>query len=91
MARGSGSRRTERAVGLALHWLGVRSAPWRRFNRRMKQALLATQMKTGTCKGEKGSWRSETDASSRDLGRAGQTALGALMLEVYYRYFGQSR
>ncbi|MCW8133645.1 MAG: terpene cyclase/mutase family protein [Planctomycetota bacterium] len=55
---------------------------WKRWNEAMKKALLDNQRKGGD---ENGSW-DPVGAYSEYWGRVGQTALGALCLEVYYRY-----
>jgi len=72
---------------LGLFQMGVRSEYWRKWNDPLKNTLLATQVKEGTFKENKGSWNYETEAHGKSWGRVGQTALGALMLEVYYRYY----
>lgn len=71
---------------LGLFQMGVRSPYWKRFNPLMKNALLSTQVRSGTPRQNKGSWDPDTDGYGKQWGRVGQTALGALMLEVYYRY-----
>ena len=55
---------------------------WKRWNESMKTALTANQRKDGD---DAGSW-DPVGAYSTEWGRVGQTALGALCLEVYYRY-----
>jgi len=55
---------------------------WKRWNEAMKKALCDNQRKGGD---EDGSW-DPVGAYSDYWGRAGQTALGCLCLEVYYRY-----
>ena len=72
---------------LGMFQLGLRSTYWRKWNEPMKNALVSTQVKVGTFKQNKGSWNPDTDTWGACWGRAGQTALGALMLEVYYRYY----
>ncbi|MBN2490396.1 MAG: VWA domain-containing protein, partial [Planctomycetes bacterium] len=55
---------------------------WQRFNRAMKEVVIATQQTEGS---EKGSWiASGPDAAA--LGPIGTTALLTMCLEVYYRY-----
>ncbi len=55
---------------------------WRRWNEAMTRELLAHQRKDGP---PAGSW--DPDGEWADVGgRVYQTALGALMLEIYYRY-----
>ena len=71
---------------LGLFQMGVKSQYWKVFNEPMKTHLLGTQVKVGTFKEKKGSWNYDGDKFGREWGRVGQTALGALMLEVYYRY-----
>jgi hypothetical protein len=55
---------------------------WKRWNESMKTALVTNQCKQGD---ETGSWNPVGDYSS-EWGRVGETALGCLCLEVYYRY-----
>jgi hypothetical protein len=55
---------------------------WKKWNDGMIAALVANQCKQGD---ESGSWNPVGEFSG-EWGRAGQTALGALCLEVYYRY-----
>ena len=71
---------------LGLFQMGVRSDYWKKFNPVMKSHLLGTQVKQGTFKENNGSWNPESDKYGPSWGRVGQTALGALMLEVYFRY-----
>ncbi len=72
---------------LGLFQIGIRTGYWERWNPAMVRTLLDTQVKTGTFKQNKGSWNYDTDVWGAAWGRVGQTALGALMLEVYYRYY----
>lgn len=62
-------------------------AVWKRWNDAMIKALCENQRKGGD---EDGSW-DPLGAYSGEWGRAGQTALGALCLEVYYRYHRHHR
>ncbi|HYF47777.1 MAG TPA: prenyltransferase/squalene oxidase repeat-containing protein [Planctomycetota bacterium] len=55
---------------------------WKRWNESMKKALVENQCKNGD---DAGSWDPK-GAFASEWGRVGQTALGALCLEVYYRY-----
>jgi hypothetical protein len=55
---------------------------WKKWNEPLKQALTANQSKTGD---DAGSWN-PVGPLGGELGRAGQTALFSLCLEVYYRY-----
>ncbi|MBN2712638.1 MAG: terpene cyclase/mutase family protein [Planctomycetes bacterium] len=71
---------------LGFFQLGIRSNYWKTFNDPMKNSLLTLQVKEGTFEQNKGSWNPEGDSQGEKWGRVGQTALGALMLEVYYRY-----
>ncbi|MCX7935283.1 MAG: hypothetical protein N3A66_08505 [Planctomycetota bacterium] len=75
-------------AALGLFQMGVKSEYWKKWNEPMKNALLELQVKEGTFKENKGSWNFEKEESPgvTAWGRVGQTALGALMLEVYYRY-----
>ncbi|MBI3832430.1 MAG: terpene cyclase/mutase family protein [Planctomycetes bacterium] len=61
---------------------GPRGDLWNRWNAAMQKALVENQRKGGD---EDGSW-DPVGAYSEYWGRVGQTALGALCLEVYYRY-----
>jgi len=65
---------------------GIRSEYWKAFNDPMKTSLLTTQVAAGSFNENKGSWEYDGDKYGSSWGRVGQTALGALMLEVYYRY-----
>jgi len=59
-------------------------ANWSKWNTALKAALLPKQVKgAGVC--EEGSWKPVTRWSCKG-GRLATTALGALILEVYYRY-----
>jgi hypothetical protein len=71
---------------LGLFQMGVKSDYWKNFNESMKTSLLTTQVKVGTVQQNKGSWNPDTDKYGPSWGRVGQTAIGALMLEIYYRY-----
>jgi hypothetical protein len=65
---------------LALYQLGGQG--WQRWNAALKETLLATQRHDGDLAG---SWDT-TDVWGGYGGRVYTTALGALCLEVYYRY-----
>ncbi|MCH2506748.1 MAG: hypothetical protein MK125_14515, partial [Dehalococcoidia bacterium] len=56
--------------------------PWKNWNPKMQSALLASQ-KSGGCRD--GSWDPIVSYSQRG-GRVYTTALGAMTLEVYYRF-----
>jgi hypothetical protein len=56
---------------------------WKRWNEELKKALVPNQLTTGD---DAGSWNF-TGPDAHTFGRAGQTALGALCLETYYRYW----
>lgn len=71
---------------LGFFQMGVKSPYWKTFNPKMKESLLSTQVNVGTYEENKGSWNPDTDKYGPSWGRVGQTALGALMLEIYYRY-----
>ena len=75
-------------ASLGLFQMGVKSEVWKQWNEPLKTSLLASQCKEGTFKENKGSWDPDAEISHAKgkWGRVGQTALGALMLEVYYRY-----
>jgi len=63
---------------------GPKSPRWTKWNDAIKKALLETQdAKEGDCR--HGSWE-PVDRWSSDGGRVYTTALGALTLQVYYRY-----
>jgi len=72
---------------LGLFQMGAKSEYWQKWNEPMKATLLETQVKAGSVKEKRGSWNPDTDFHGKCWGRVGQTALGALMLEVYYRYY----
>lgn len=55
---------------------------WKQWNEAMKKTLCDSQRRGGD---EDGSWDPVGDYS-KEWGRVGQTAIGALCLEVYYRY-----
>ena len=55
---------------------------WKKWNEATKNSLTANQRKEGD---DTGSW-DPVGSYSDQWGRVGQTALGALCLEVYYRY-----
>ncbi len=74
---------------LGFFQLGVNNEYWQKFNVLMQKELLTTQRKDGTFEQFKGSWdpaNGHTFHGGNQWGRVGQTAVGALMLEVYYRY-----
>ncbi|MBN2712639.1 MAG: terpene cyclase/mutase family protein [Planctomycetes bacterium] len=71
---------------LGFFQLGIRSNFWKAFNEPMKASLLTLQVKEGSFEQNKGSWNPEGDPHGEAWGRVGETAIGALMLEVYYRY-----
>ncbi len=56
---------------------------WNKWNKSMKKALLEKQCKGGDADG---SWDPKCYYGSRFGGRVYNTALGALTLEIYYRY-----
>jgi hypothetical protein len=60
---------------------------WDAWNRKMRRALIETQVKTDNC--AMGSWDPERPTSDKwgpQGGRLMTTSLSALCLEVYYRY-----
>ena len=67
---------------LALFQLG--GEPWTQWNGAMKDALCKTQDATHGC--ADGSWDPANDTWGDNGGRVYTTAVGALCLEVYYRY-----
>ncbi len=74
---------------LGFFQLGTENEHWQTFNGLMKKELLNTQRRDGTYEQFKGSWDPANGHSFHggdQWGRVGQTAVGALMLEVYYRY-----
>jgi len=60
---------------------------WKKWNRAMIQALVPNQRKGGD---EDGSW-DPINTVDKHGGRVETTALGALCLEVYYRYLPMAR
>ena len=71
---------------LGLYRFGHGSDAWKAFNASLQTVLLQTQVRTGSPERGLGSWDPREDHYGPQWGRVGQTALGALMLEVYYRY-----
>lgn len=61
---------------------------WRQWNDHLKKMLIPTQRRGGD---EDGSWDPLGEAETRTGGRVYSTALGALCLEVYYRYLPMYR
>ena len=58
--------------------------PWEEWNRRVREAVIARQEKTGCARG---SWFDAIGTShARTYGRTLDTAWAVLTLEVYYRY-----
>ena len=64
---------------------GADGPTWKAWNEPMKNALVPTQ-KTGKDGCENGSWDPRGDRWGSEGGRVTTTALGALTLEIYYRY-----
>lgn len=65
----------------------MKNKDWGRWNPRVREALIATQVSTDSC--ENGSWDPLLPAPDRwgaAGGRLYQTSLSVLTLEVYYRY-----
>jgi len=56
---------------------------WSRWNERMQQDLVGTQVAEGP---GKGSWKPRSGMHTRTGGRLLETSLATLTLEVYYRY-----
>ena len=56
---------------------------WKQWNEAMKKSLVENQRKDGE---STGSWDPVGGPWDKAWGRVGQTAIGALCLEVYYRY-----
>ena len=56
---------------------------WQKWNRRMRDSLIAAQATTGH---ESGSWFFSADSGAEKGGRLYCTALAVMTLEVYYRY-----
>lgn len=67
------------ATQVLYHWGGD---PWQRWNERMREQLVETQLRDGP---GAGSWN-VTDPHGAAGGRIYQTALSILTLEVYYRH-----
>jgi len=65
----------------AMHNMGGENRVW--WNRRIRDVLVENQCKTGD---NEGSWDYESARWGKRAGRVYTTALGALCLEVYYRY-----
>ncbi len=64
---------------------GPDGAMWKKWNEPMKNALVPNQ-KTGKDGCQNGSWDPEDERWGFEGGRVYTTAIGALTLEVYYRY-----
>lgn len=73
---------------LGFFQLGPHSEAWQTFNPLMKKELVQTQRKDGSPEEYRGSWDPNDGGyhGAGQWGRVGQTATGALMLSVYYRY-----
>ena len=76
---------------LAFYQLGTETKYWAIFNPLMKKQMLTTQRMDGIVAQYKGSWNPPKLGDKfwhgcGNWGRVGQTAVGALMMEVYYRY-----
>lgn len=74
---------------LGFFQLGADDPAWLDFNPKMVHELTTTQRMDGTFAQYKGSWDCNNGHSFHGgdrWGRVGQTAVGALMLEVYYRF-----
>jgi hypothetical protein len=56
---------------------------WKPWNGVMRDQLVNSQSKTGD---EKGSWFNPSDVRAAEGGRLMQTALNAMIMEVYYRH-----
>jgi hypothetical protein len=65
----------------SMHNMGGEFRLW--WNKRIRDVLLDNQVRTGE---DAGSWDPKGDKWASHAGRAFTTALGALCLEVYYRY-----
>lgn len=65
----------------AMHNMGGEDRIW--WNQRIRDVLLANQVRTGD---DAGSWDPQGDRWAKQGGRVYTAALGALCLEVYYRY-----
>jgi hypothetical protein len=68
----------------ALHHYG--RPRWDRWNNRLRDYLVSTQARTGH---EAGSWHFD-DPHGRQGGRVYTTAICTMILQVYYRYCGQT-
>ncbi|HOX05102.1 MAG TPA: terpene cyclase/mutase family protein [Planctomycetota bacterium] len=73
---------------LAMFQMGGES--WKAWNEPLKKTLVSNQCKGGPMDGSKddkdGSWDPKFDQDDQRAGRVYSTAVGALCLEVYYRY-----
>lgn len=79
--RGSGQFYFWYYATLALHQIGGQG--WNEWNKATQTVLVESQRKDGPFAG---SWDTNMDSHGDTGGRIYTTALGALMLEVYYRY-----
>ncbi|MCX7933722.1 MAG: hypothetical protein N3A66_00505 [Planctomycetota bacterium] len=71
---------------LGIFQAAVGSELWQRYNASLTASLLASQVRDSEAKRLLGSWEPRADPYGRFWGRVGETALAALMLEVYYRF-----
>jgi hypothetical protein len=69
---------------LAMH--NFADADWDTWNRKMRRALIETQVKEGCATGSWDPNQPMTDKWSPNGGRLMTTSFSALILEVYYRY-----
>ncbi len=69
---------------LAMH--NFADADWNTWNRKMRRALIETQIKVGCATGSWDPEKPTLDAWGSSGGRLMTTSLSALTLEVYYRY-----
>jgi hypothetical protein len=71
---------------LGLFQMGIKSDYWKTWNLPMKETVCGLQVKVGTYKENKGSWNPDGDPYGNRWGRVGETAIGSLLLEIYFRY-----
>ncbi|MBN2712178.1 MAG: terpene cyclase/mutase family protein [Planctomycetes bacterium] len=72
--------------GLGLLHRGPRSGEWKNFAGNVKVAIYGTQINKGKYEENRGSWNPDTDPYGAKWGRVGQTAIGALILSLPWRY-----
>lgn len=74
---------------LGMFQMGTRSTYWRTFVPEMEKVMLSLQEKSGRNAGSwppQLPWQEKASHFESSVGRVGTTAIGCMILEVYYRY-----